>query len=664
VTCGTADGGGLFAGLVAAAIRPRPRMSVWQWADRERFLSSRSSPEPGRWRTTRVPFSREIMEELSPSSPAQEVIFVASTQVVKTEIGINFIGHSVCEDPCPILAVYPTVEVGNRWVRQRLNPTITESPSLRDRFPPERSRDASNTNTLKEYPGGILIMGGANSAASLASMPIKKLMADEVDRYPRNVGKDEEGGGEGDPLDLAEARTSAFGRRAKKYKASSPTIMSLSRIWKDWLRSSQGEYHVPCPDCRELQVLRRENLNYSSGHPEEARFVCIHCSVLIEERRKSWMLDEANGARWIHKFPERALVRGYHLSAWYSPTGLGKTWPELARMYEDRKNDPERLKVFINTVDALCYEDPNEKLDWEEIKSRADASPLRTIPAGYTLLTAGVDVQKDRLEYLVMAWGRGMRRFVVDVGILPCDPMRQDWHEQLDELLLAAKFRNAYGQDLRIKAVAMDSGYLPDEVFKYTRPRKARGVFAIKGASLSGRPILLRPSKVDFKRNGVVHKQGAEQWQVGTDTAKHALFALAAGDKERADPEERLLRHSSELPDEYFRQFCAEVWDPHKRRWVKVHTRNEGLDITVYAIAAAYHPHVYGGVHKIKDPVWEKLEEILEPKAGSLFGPQPIEEPQRQEQQAPPQQEHKQPNNDAPRESGSWIGNRPDWLKR
>jgi phage terminase large subunit GpA-like protein len=631
-------------------------MSVWQWADRERHLSSRSSPEPGRWRTARVPFSREIMEELSPSSPAEEVIFVASTQVVKTEIGINFIGHSVCEDPCPILAVYPTVEVGNRWVRQRLNPTITESPSLRDRFPPERSRDASNTNTLKEFPGGILIMGGANSAASLASMPIKKLMADEVDRYPRNVGKDEEGGGEGDPLDLAEARTSAFGRRAKRYKASSPTIMSLSRIWKDWLRSSQGEYHVPCPHCLEVQVLRRDNLSYSVGHPEEARFACIHCGVLIEERFKTWMLDEVNGARWIHKHPERVTVRGYHLSAWYSPTGLGKTWPELARMYEDRKGDPERLKVFINTVDALCYEDPNEKLDWEQIKQRAEASPVRAVPKGYVLLTAGVDVQKDRLEYLVMAWRRGMGRFVIDAGIIPCDPMRQDWHAKLDELL-ETKFRNGYGQDLRIKAMAVDSGYLPDEIFKYTRSRKARGVFAIKGASLSGKPILLRPSKVDFKRNGVTHKSGAEQWQVGTDTAKHSLFALAGSDKERVDPEERLLRFTSALEDEFFRQFCAEVWDPHKRKWVKVHTRNEGLDITVYAIAAGYHPSLYGGVHKIKDPVWEKLEEILEPKAGSLFAPHPPE-------QARPAKEENQPNNEPQQAAGAWIDSRPDWLKR
>jgi phage terminase large subunit GpA-like protein len=654
------DGGRLFAQAVADAIRPRPHVNVWQWADRERYLDSRSSPEPGLWRTTRVPFAREIMEELSPQSPAQEVIFVASTQVVKTEIGINFIGHSVCEDPGPVLAIYPTVETGNRWVRQRLNPTIKASPALADRFPPERSRDASNTSTLKEYPGGILIIGGANSPASLASMPIKRLMADEVDRYPRNVGKDEEGGGEGDPLDLAEQRCSAFTWRAKIYKASSPTIMSLSRIWKDWLRSSQGEYHVPCPHCHELQALRRENLSYTyaDGNAVDARFMCVHNGCLIDEHHKDWMLDTANGARWIHKFPDRITVRGFHISAWYSPPGLGRAWAELAKRFEERKGDAERLKVYINTVDALCYEDPNEKLDWEELKSRAEALPRRVVPKGYVLLTAGVDVQKDRLEYLVMAWRRGMRRCVIDVGVIPGDPTRGEVWAQLDELL-ETPFLNQYGQRLRIRAMAVDSGYLPMEVFGYARERKGRGVFAIRGASQSGKPILLKPSKVDFKRNGVVQKHGAEQWQCGSDTAKQQLFQIAAADAKCIDPQDRMLRFCAELEEEYYRQLCAEVWDPHKRKWIKVHTRNEGLDVTVYATAAAHHPKLHSGVHKMRDQVWDQLEELLEPKEGSLFAPGDVPAPA----EASPGQQTQRSDEQQP-EGSAWIAPRPDWLRR
>lgn len=628
------DGGGVLLRAVAQAVRPRPPCTVSQWADNKRYVSQRSSSSWGKWKTARVPFAREIMDELSADSPAEEVIFVASVQVTKTEIGLNWIGYSAEEDPGPILAVYPTVDNGGRWVRQRLNPMIAESPSLAAIFPKERSRDATNTATMKEFPGGLLIIGGANSAPSLSSMPAGKLMADEVDRYPRNVDKDADGGGEGDPLDLAQARLSAF-PRSKAYKASSPTILALSRIWKDWLRSSQGEYHVPCPHCHELQVLRRENLRYPEGKPELAQFACIHCGVLIEERYKASMLDESNGARWIHKFPERIKVRGFHLSAWYSAPGLGKSWAQRAVQFEEVRHDTERLKVYINTVDGLCYEDPNEKLDWEELKGRAEAFDAGVLPRGCLVLTMGADLQKDRIEYVIVGWGRRMRRFILGYGVIPCDPMRSDWHGQMDEVL-DTPFRNAYGVDLKIKALAFDSGYLPDEVFGYTRTRKGRGVFAVKGAKESGRPILVRPSKVDFKRNGVVHKGGAEQWQVGTDTAKQALFAIAAGDRGIQDPDDRMLRFSSELEDEFYRGLCSEIWDPHKRKWIKVYKRNEPLDTTNYATAAAYHPLVHGGIHKVKDPVWEKLEAMIEPKEGSLFAAPPTPAPAESPEQPPP----------------------------
>jgi phage terminase large subunit GpA-like protein len=400
-------------------------VNVWQWADRERYLDSRSSPEPGRWRTSRVPFAREIMEELSPQLAGARGDLRClhaggengNRHQLHRALGVRGSGPGAGDVP----------HGGNRQPLGAAAPQPDHQglAGAADRFPPERSRDASNTNTLKEFPGGILIIGGANSPASLASMPIKKLMADEVDRYPRNVGKDEEGGGEGDPLDLAEQRCSAFTWRAKIYKASSPTIMSLSRIWKDWLRSSQGEYHVPCPHCRELQVLRRENLSYTyeDGNGGGA-FRASTTACLIEEHDKDWMLDEANGARGSTNIPIASRC-----AATTSPRGTPhRAWasgPSSPSAYEERKGDPERLKVYINTVDALCYEDPNEKLDWEEMKSRAEALPRRTVPKGYVLLTAGVDVQKDRLEYLVMAWRRGMRRCVIDVGVIPCDPMRR-----------------------------------------------------------------------------------------------------------------------------------------------------------------------------------------------------------------------------------------------
>jgi phage terminase large subunit GpA-like protein len=595
----------LLLAAFAAAVEPRPQLSVSEWADENRVLSTKAASEAGRWRTDRIPFLREIQDCLSTHSPVREVVFMKSTQVGGTEIGLNWAGYVISHAPGPMLAVLPTVEVGTRWAKQRLSPMIADAPVLSAKIAPAASRDGSNTTLMKEYPDGILIIGGANSAASLSSMPIKYLLLDEVDRFPLEVEE------EGDPVDLAEARQTTFPRR-KVFKVSSPTIESLSRINKDWQRSDQREYFVPCPHCGEMQVLELTHLVYPDGAPELAQFACIGCGALIEESCKGWMLERGE---WRQAHPGREIA-GFHISAWYTPPGLGKTWGQHALRYEEVKHDPARLKVFTNTVEGRCYEDPNEKLDWEELKARGESTKLRDVPVGILLLTAGCDVQKDRIEYQVVGWGRGERSAVIDDGYFPGDPTRPEVWQRLDEYLGSA-FRNRYGVDLRLRSVAIDSGYLPDEVLQFTRVRKHRGIFAIKGASVTGKPVIGRPSKVDFKRSGQVFKGGAEQWQVGVDTAKHRLFARLAGDRKIADPEARMVRFSQELPDEWFRQLSAEVFDPHKRRWVKVYERNEALDKMVYAMAAAMHPNVR--VHLVRAPQWEQLEAVLEPKVRDLL---------------------------------------------
>jgi len=309
--------------------------------------------------------------------------------------------------------------------------------------------------------------------------------------------------------------------------------------------------------------------------------------------------------------------RGFHISAWYTPIGLGKTWGQLAARYHEVAKNPARLKVFINTVDGEVYEDPNEKFDWEELKSRAEDFPLRTILPGFVMLTAGVDVQKDRIEVSVWAWGRFMRSHIVDVHTITCDPMRNEGWDELDQYLLKP-VRNSFGVDLRILACAIDSGYLPDRVFTFTRPRKARNIFASRGASQAGKPILSRPSKVDHKGgSGGIEKHGAEQWQVGTDTAKHEDFLRISTDRKLTVPGERMVRFSKHVADEFFRQLAAEVWDPHKKKWVKTY-KNEELDKRVYALAAAHHPNLR--LHVMREHQWAEFEAQLQPRAAGLFG--------------------------------------------
>jgi phage terminase large subunit GpA-like protein len=580
---------------------PPELITVAQWADRHRMLPQKSSSEPGPWRTSRTPFAREPMECLSDHHPAREVIMMCAVQMVKSEVGLNWVGYTMDHAPGSMLVVLPTVDVGERWSKQRLAPTIADSPRLRAKVQPARSRDSGNTTSSKEFEGGILIITGANSAAGLSSMPIKKLLLDEVDRFPLEIEE------EGDPVDIAEARVSNFPQH-KIYKCSSPTIESLSRINKEWKRSDQRRYHVPCPSCGEKQHLQWDNLRYPDDKPEEARYACEHCGTLIEEFRKTWMLE--NG-EWRADFPGRPVV-GFHLNALYSPIGLGRTWAWLAKRYEDVKRDPARLKVFVNTRLGICYEDPDEKFDWEELKAHAEGYRLREIPQGCLVLTAGVDGQKDRLEVQVLGWGRGEQCWVIDYQIIAGDPTRPEIWTELDEYL-AKPFVNRFGVTMRIVSTAVDTGYLTDDFLNYTRFRGSRGVFAIKGASTSGRQIIGRPTKIDVTWRGRVIKGGAEHWMFGADTAKHRLFARLAGDRKHTDVSARMVHFSEELADDYYRQITAEVYDPHKRRFIlQSGRRNEALDTYVYAMAAAMHPRVR--VQAAREHDWAKLEEMVEPK--------------------------------------------------
>jgi phage terminase large subunit GpA-like protein len=182
---------------------------------------------------------KAVMDALSPRHPAQRVVFMKAAQVGATEAGNNWIGFCMHRAPGPFLAVQPTVDLAKRLSQQRIDPLIEESPDLRALVLPSRSRDAGNTILGKRFPGGQLILTGANSAVGLLSMPARWVFLDEVDAYPGDVD------GEGDPIALAEARTISFGHRSKVFLASTPTSKGPSRIEREWELSNQQRYHVP-----------------------------------------------------------------------------------------------------------------------------------------------------------------------------------------------------------------------------------------------------------------------------------------------------------------------------------------------------------------------------------------------------------------------------------
>lgn len=604
------DGVTAVAAAIKLGLAPPPRLTVSQWADQYRRLPTKGSGEPGPWRTSRVPYIGEIMDCLSAQHPARRVVLMKSAQVAGTEAILNWAGWFICTQRAPMMIVQPTIDVAERFSKQRIASMIDDCPQLRELIPPARSRDSGNTTLLKEYPGGILIISGANSGASLRSLPIRNLALDEVDAYPHDLD------GEGDPISLAEARTTTFPRR-KVFLCSTPTIESLSRINREWLASDMRRYQVPCRHCGAFNSLKWDCLTWPDQTPDQAAYTCPACHQVIPEHHKTAML--AAGV-WVAEHPERPTP-GFHLNGLYAPIGLGLTWAELAAEWEAKKRDAAQQKVFINTRLGETYADPDEKLDWEELKGRAEPTPVRTIPAGCLLLTAGVDIQKDRFALIVLGHGRSGVCWVIDYVELPADPTRPaDW--AVLDTALDTTFPDSRDHDYRITAAAIDSAYLPDDVLNFTRQRRGKTI-AVRGATTTGKPIISKPSKVDFTWKGNVIKQGAEQWQIGTDTAKHHLFARLTGDRKLL-PHDRLVHFPSGLDDSFYGMLTAEIWDSTKRRWVKIRPRNEALDTFGYAMAAAMQPALR--IHTWREAQWAKWETSLGLQA-DLFSAPPAKEP-------------------------------------
>lgn len=618
------DGYDAILAAVEAAWTLPELLHVSTWADRHRVLPTKGAAEPGPWRTSRTPYLREIMDTLSTDHPATDICFMAASQVGKTEVLLNWIGYVIDHAPAPMLVVQPTVDTAEKYSKQRIAPMIELSSRLKEKVPTARSRDSGNTTLVKDFPGGMLVMTGSNAASSLASMPIKDLALDETDRYPNDVED------EGDPISLAEQRTVTF-PRAKRYKASTPGRKETSHIAKEYEASSQAQYWVACPHCKDKQVLSFDYLVWDKGvdaagrkvhKPETAVYMCQCCGEAIEERFKTWMLAEENGAQWRHRHPERTRL-GYHINALYSPVGLGLTWAAIAEKWLVACRDRAKLQPFINLQKGEPYEDHSDRVKGEDLRLRAEAWPVRTLPEGILALTLGVDVQGNRIALTLVGWGENERCAIIDSFEVPGNPEQPEVWAFLTEYR-HRPVRNAFGVDIRIAMTAIDTGHATHRVYNYVRENRHDNVIAIKGAKVPNRPILSRPTRQDVKNaKGEVQPKGVLLWMVGTDTAKAALFARLDGDmlpgaeRQLLDPAKRMVRFAAGLSDEYYEQLTAEVFDERSGKWVKIRTRNEALDTWVYAYAAACHPSVR--INRLQSADWEHLRQLLEPRVRDMF---------------------------------------------
>jgi phage terminase large subunit GpA-like protein len=496
-------------------IRPDADLTVSQWADTHRMLGSRASAEPGRYRTSRTPYMREIMDALSPSSAIQRVVFMKAAQVGATEAGNNWIGFAIHQAPGPMLAVQPTVELAKRNSRQRIDPLIEESAALRERVKPARSRDAGNTMLSKEFAGGILIMTGANSAVGLRSTPARYIFLDEVDAYPASADE------EGDPVSLAEARSLTFAHRRKVFLVSTPTIRGLSRIEREYEASDQRRFFVPCPHCHQFQWLKFERLRWEKARPEAADYHCEGCERPIAEHHKTAML-EAGEWRATAVAADPGTV-GYHLSALYSPIGW-LSWERIVRSWEAAQGSDEAIRAFKNTILGETWVETGEAPDWSRLYDRREAWKPGIVPAGGLFLTAGADVQKDRIEVDVWAWGRGGTSWLVDHIVIDGGPDHQGAWAELTKLL-DRTWTHQNGAELRLAKLAVDTGYEAPAVYAWSRRQGVAQVAPVKGVEGFNRSSPVSgPTYVDVTNAGKRLRRGARLWTVAVSTFKAETY--------------------------------------------------------------------------------------------------------------------------------------------
>jgi phage terminase large subunit GpA-like protein len=561
-------------------IPPDP-MTVAEWADRYRVLSSKGSAEPGPWRTDRTPYLRAPMECLSPSSPYRRVVLMFGSQLGKTEALLNWLGAIIHLWPAPTLLVQPTLDMAKRLNRQRLEPLLRETPVLAELVASARARDSGNTMFLKEFRGGLFALTGANSGSGLQSMPAAYLLADEVSSYPFEADD------KGDPLENAEARTSTF-PMGKVLITSTPGTRGMCRITHEFeQRSDRRQLAMLMPCCGSLEVLRwREHMKWDT--PDGEVFAqCPACGERVSEHHKTTMLT---GAQWQSTAKGDGITAGFHLPAWYAPAGW-TSWGQIRDEFLRAKTDPLLLKGWVNKRAAEAWEDEAVaaiNADGLMARAQADGYSSGSCPEGVVLLLMAVDVQDTWLETTVWGFGRGEEMWRIWHQKVEGSPAYDDVWQQIDSIRKTQWPREGGGV-MTVRHCAVDTGgHFTQEAYEFCRARAAEGVVAIKGSSTKAAPALGKGSKVDVNWRGRLVKKGLMLYMVGGDTLKRTIYARLK--KDSTGP--GAIHFGNDVTEEFLQGLTCERLVPKTVKGFQVLTwekpsgaRNEPLDLCVYALA-------------------------------------------------------------------------------
>lgn len=564
----------MFARCIAA-LKPPPELTLSEWADKYRMLSAENSAEPGRWHTDKAPYQREIMDAIG-DPHIRKVVIMSAAQIGKTAMLMNMLGYYMHYYPAPTLVMQPTLDMAQTFSKDFLAPMLRDTPVLRE-LVDTKSRYSGNTILKKNFPGGHVTIIGANSPASLASRPIKVLLADEVDRYPASAGT------EGDPLLLAQKRQTTFWDK-KTVVVSTPVLKVNSRIAKEYEESTQEEWCVPCPKCGRYQPMEWKNVVFDKKDLSKGiTYKCEKCGQQSQEHEWKKMGQQGH---FVAANPS-AETRGFHLNTLAS-TFCG--WKEIVEKFLvadelSKQGDHDKLKTWINTELGEPWDEPGTSMDDTELINRREIYEAQ-VPDGVLILTAGVDVQDDRFEVEVVGWGVGKESWGIRYQKIFGDMVSEQVWRDLDAFLLQPFYRKD-GTIMRIAAAFVDSGgHHANEVYRFTKARWERRVWALKGRGGQDVPFFSNPTKNN--------REKAPLFTIGVDTGKALLFqrlkVLNHGPNYCHFP----LNEEAGYGEEYFKGLTAERMVVRIRKgrstivWELIdsaHKRNEPLDCRNYAQA-------------------------------------------------------------------------------
>lgn len=542
------------------ALRPPPRLRLSEWIETNVYLPEGVSALPG---TVRLwPFQREIADAIG-DPLIERVTLVKPVRVGFTTLLTGALGAYVANDPAPILCLLPTEADCRDYMVSDIEPIFDASPELAGLIGDGSDETGRNTILSRRFPGGSLKVVAAKAPRNLRRHNVRVLLCDEVDGM--------EAGAEGSPILLAERRTLSFADR-KIVLGSTPVFEETSHVLRSYAKSDARVFEVPCPDCGTFHEIQWGDIQWPEGKPAEAHYVCPACGSIVEERHKPEMVERG---RWRATRPEVAGHAGFRLNALVSLLS-NASWGRLAAEFVAGKDDPAQLQTFVNTILGQGWREDGDELDESELASRAETFSLEAIPEEVLALTAGVDVQRDRLEVTFVGWSREGEAYVLGHMVVWGLPDDEATWAELDGIL-KMRFAHPLGGQLGLDAAAVDSsdGETMERVYRFCFPRASRKVLAIKGAE--GNRPWIEKSKSRTK--------GGWLWIVGVDGIKNHLTGRLT--------RSRSIRFSDTLPATWFEQLASErvvvryLRGQPKRRFERIPgKRAEALDCVVYAFAA------------------------------------------------------------------------------